>query len=175
MLKDAMRSISARLRNCSKTGVEASLKAGKIWRCFSKLISNSCDFSEAEDKSSIRHGAGRHHPCVRCIVRFEDMVQGRKSSNRLLSATTDKRRRVENLKETVRIKKRSQKRRRCWTLKDVSNLSSKKSLAEWPSFSEVMCRETDLMMEDVYLVFTFEPLQDLHLRVFKLLQDCLIH
>lgn len=48
---------------------------------------------------STRHGAGGHHPCMRCAIRLEGMVQGSESPNRLLSATTKTGRKVQSLKE----------------------------------------------------------------------------
>lgn len=59
VLEEAIRSMGAPLRRCSKTRFEVSLKAGKVCRCFSKLVSYCGDSPEAEDMSSARHGAGR--------------------------------------------------------------------------------------------------------------------
>lgn len=98
MLKEAMRSKLAPLRNCAATGFEFSLRARKIWRCYSKLVSYCCDILGAEDMSSIRHGADEYHPCVMCTVRFEDMIRGWKSSSCLFSDVTETRGKVKSSK-----------------------------------------------------------------------------
>lgn len=97
MLKEAMRSILAPLRNSSETAFDVSLKGGKDWRCFPKLVSYCFDISEAKNMSSIRHGSGRYHPCMRCGISFEILVQNRKSPSRVLSATTETRSKGEKL------------------------------------------------------------------------------
>lgn len=51
VLKEVMRPIRTPLRNRSEKKSEVSLKAGKIWRCFPKLVSYRCDIPEAKDTS----------------------------------------------------------------------------------------------------------------------------
>lgn len=41
----------------------------------------------------------------------------------------------------------------------------------WPSFLEDMCAETGLVTENLYSVFTFQPLHKLYLGVSKLLKS----
>lgn len=124
--------------------------------------------------SSTRHGAGKYHPCVRCTIRFEDVLQRRKSRNSFLSATTETHKKVESLKEIARmVKENSQKKKRRWALDEVLNLLSEQCLAEWPSFLADMSGETTLVIEELYSVFTSDPLHGLHVRVPKLSKNCL--
>lgn len=46
--------------------------------------------------------------------------------------------------------------------------------AELPLFSENMCREAGLVMEYLYSTFKLETLQNLHLGLSELLENCLI-
>lgn len=72
--------------------------------------------------SSIRHGAGGNQSCMRYTISVKDVVLGTKSSNRLLSATTETRRKLESLKEFARMTRRNaQRERRRWALKEKSS------------------------------------------------------
>lgn len=71
------------------------------------------------------------------------------------------------------VKRREKTGRRRLALRELSNLLSEQSLADWSSFSEDMRRKIGLEREDLCAVFTFEPLYTLHLRVPRLLKNCL--
>lgn len=75
------------------------LKKRKLSKCFPRAVSYCCINPEAKEVSYIRLGAGRSHSCVRDTISFEDLGYGRKSPNRLLAATTETQRQVQNLKE----------------------------------------------------------------------------
>lgn len=79
VLKETMPSVLAPLKNCSETDVEVSLKPGKIRGGFPKLVWYCRTIPKAKDMSSIRNEVDRYHPCVRRAIRFEDVVQGKKS------------------------------------------------------------------------------------------------
>lgn len=91
LLSEERRSNMASLRNCSEREFEVFLKDGKICKCFLKSRSYGCVIPEAEDMFSIRHRAGKHQPCVRCTVKFKDIIRARESPNQLLSTTTETR------------------------------------------------------------------------------------
>lgn len=108
-MKESMRSILAPLENCSETGFEFSLRGGEVWRCFPKLVSYLCDTPGTIDISFNGHGAGRCQAYERCAVSFEDMVQSRKRPNRVPSATTETRKKVETSKEVAGMVRKSSK------------------------------------------------------------------
>lgn len=56
----------------------------------------------------------------------------------------------------------------------VSNLSSRQSMAEWPSFLKIICGETGQVMEHSYSILSFKPSHNLHLGELKLLSNCVI-
>lgn len=87
--------------------------------------------------SSARQGAGRYHPCLRSVVRSENMLQGMKSPNQLMSATTKTRRNLESLKDSARrMRGIGRKGKRHCVLKNDSKLLLVYSLPEWLSFLE---------------------------------------
>lgn len=173
MMKEEMGSTLTLLSVFSETGFQVSLTDGKARECFLKLMPNRRHIPEAQNRSSNWQRADRHYPCVRCAVRFENILHGRKSPNCLLSATSAARRKWKSLKEIdLLVKKRGQKRRARWTLKRISNLFSKQSLAEWSLPLEELCGEAGLMIEKLCSATTPEPLGHLHLGVSKLLETC---
>lgn len=79
------------------------------------------------------------------------MIQGRKKSNRLLLPSTKTQRKVSTFKEIARMmRKRDEKGRKRWALKKISNLFSEQSLAKWSLFLEDMCKDTALVMANLY-------------------------
>lgn len=78
-LSRSMRSFLEPLRKSSEIGFEVTLKEGKFWRCFPKVVLYCLDILETREMFFFRHGAGGHHPCVRCRLSSENMVLGRKN------------------------------------------------------------------------------------------------
>lgn len=175
LLRRAIRSLLEPLEKSFERGFDIFLKSGEARRCFPIVVSYCCDIPEAKDVSAIRHGHGRYHPCVRCHITYEDMVRGRGSPSRVLSGTIETRRRVKELKEAAeRMSGREERGRRREALNEIGCLLSAKSLAEWPSSLEELCGSGGLVVEDLYSMFTFEPLHNLHLGVSRLLKTCLV-
>lgn len=80
---------------------------------------------------SVRHGASRYCRCDRSATSSENMIQGTKSPNPSLLATTETQRNLECLKKVVGIVSgTSQVERRRWALKEVLSLLCKHSLPE---------------------------------------------
>lgn len=109
-----MLSLSKLLKKCTETGFEITLKEGNVWRCFSRVLPCCGDIIEAEGMSSVRHGAGSYHSCVRCTINIENMVHVKKRPSRMLAATAETRRQVHSLKKIAEIvsKRRPRQRRR---------------------------------------------------------------
>lgn len=61
VVKEAVRSTSALLKNCSEAGFEFSLIAQRTWRCVSILAPYCYDILDAKETSCIRYEAGRCH------------------------------------------------------------------------------------------------------------------
>lgn len=124
------------LRKCTEIGFEVRLER-KVWRCVSRVVSDCFDTLRARSMSSIRHGACRCYPCVRCTISSENMAHGRERLSRLLRATAERRRHaqsMEKISETVRDQ--VERHGRGPELVEILRLLSHHSLAEWPSFPE---------------------------------------
>lgn len=80
--KDVL-SLLKRLKRAAEDRSEISVRSGETQNCFPMRTLYSCTACEAKGVSAAQHGAGRHLPCVRLQCKYEDMVVGEKSSNRL--------------------------------------------------------------------------------------------
>lgn len=75
-------------------------------------------------------------------------------------------------KETAgMVGKGSQKKRKCWLLKETPSMLAEQSLKEWLSSSEELCGKHDFMMEYLCIVFRIEILQNFHLQVSEILRS----
>lgn len=103
-------------------------------------------------------------------------MRGRKRSNRLVAATTEKRGQAKSPTEIAgRVGDQNQRQGRCRKLANTLELRMQHSLGKWPSFLEELNGEPGPTMEDLYSVRTLEPFEDVHLEVSGLLESCFIH
>lgn len=103
-------------------------------------------------------------------------MKERKSSNRVVAETTEKKTKVEKKRaELASLGQRDLRRKRPEKQSELAILLCHHSLASWPTFLEEMCRGDELVAENLYAVFTFEPLHSLRLGVRRLLKLCLVH
>lgn len=98
VISQAKLSFCEPLRKYTNTELGVTLE-GKIWRCCSRVVSYCCEICGTRDMSSIRHGAGKSHPCVRCMTSFGNMVHGKLRPSRRLAATAEKQRQVKSLEK----------------------------------------------------------------------------
>lgn len=59
-------------------------------------------------------------------------------------------------------------------LDEIGSSLSKQSLSEWPSCPEKTCEGDEVLMNNLYSIFTFVPLQNLYLGVSRLSKTFLI-
>lgn len=72
------------------------------------------------------------------------------------------------------MSERGQKRRRSQELGEILRSLAQHSLADWQSFLEESSSKEGSVIEDLYSVFTGQPLQNSHLRVSGLSESCRI-
>lgn len=109
--------------------------------------------------SAVLHGARRQHFCVRCHTRYKNMVMGKGSASHVVAETMETRTRVKELQgKAGSLAGRDSSKRRRRTLNKIDSMPSEQSLPDWPSFLEKMCERDGVVLEALYLMFTFEPL-----------------
>lgn len=77
-------------------------------------------------------------------------------------------------RELRNLAERGRSRRQREVLDGIKFLLSKQALMQWRSFLKEMCRGDGKVANDVYSMFTFEPLYSPHLAVSRLLKTSLI-
>lgn len=123
----------------------------------------------------LRHGAGKYPPRLRCKISSEQIFRGRKRQNFLLAATTETRRQMQNVRKMAQVvSEQNQWQGRGHKLSEIMRLLPQHSLADWPSILERLGGKDGFMIEGLYLLFTFDPLHNLHFRVSRLLKSCFI-
>ena len=143
------------LLHASKIGFKCKTLDRQNLICFPHLISYCCDIPEAKDMTAVRHNLSTNRPCHRCLVTTSDLRKGAIGAPRSSRFTTWIRR-TGRSDDTV-LKK---------NLKDYS-------IAPWRSFLEDIATDfPSFLSDDLYNIFTFEPLHNLHLGISKLLKSC---
>lgn len=99
-------------------------------------------------------------------------MHGRKKPSSLLEGTASTGREVQNLNE-IRgmLSERRRKQRRAQELAEIMRLLSQHFLVEWLSPFEALSGANVLVIEDLYEILMFVPLQNLHLEVSRLLKS----
>lgn len=155
---------------------EISWGSGENRKWYSMIVSFCRDIPEAKDMSAARHGPEPQHPSVRWHSSYENMVMGRKILSPVVVDTMEARRTVKELqREAGSPAERSSSRKRREVLDDIGLLLSKQSVAECSSFLKDVCERNEVVIENLYSVFTFKSLHNLRLGVSRLLQTFLIH
>lgn len=176
MLSRAMSSHLRLLREAAEGGFEVEVKSGEIRHCFLSIGSSCCHILEAKEVFAIWNQAGRWEPRVRCHSTYGDRVRDRKCSSRVVAATTVTKRSVEDKQaEAASLGGKGCNKRRAEVQSKRAVLLSKQFLAGWPSLLEEFCGGDGVAAEDLYSFFTFEPLQDLHVRVSRARKLCFVH
>lgn len=62
------------------------------------IESYCCDSLKARDRSIVRHGAGKQHPCAKYHSTHEDQVMDKNSSNRTRTGAVELQKNVKNAK-----------------------------------------------------------------------------
>lgn len=172
MIHRAMKMVVWPLKRYERSGFNVKTREGVEWRCVPLLVSYCCDIPEGKDISGVRHGVAVRRPCVRCMVTGEDIIAGRRSDIRSMEDTRRVRRIVcsgrDGSDERDRIAREGLV---VGEGESGSALLKSYSLSKWPSFLEEMMGRGG-KSGDVYSIFTFEPLHNLHLGISKLVKEC---
>lgn len=126
--------------------------------------------------SLVRRRAGESPSCAKLHSTYEKRVTGRKCSSCVAAETTDKRRKIVEMQAEaggLYGKDRSTRKREIQSR--IAVLLSQRFLAEWPSFLEDMCGDDEVVAEDLYSIFSFQPLHSLYCKVERFLKLYLVH
>ena len=155
LIFSSMKVILKPLLQASKRGFKCQTLDRQNLYCFPHLISYCCDIPEAKDMTAVRHNLSTNRPCHRCLATTTDLRNGTIRAPRSFRFT--KYIRSTGTKDANVLKK---------NLKDFS-------IAPWRSFLEDIADDFPTFLgDDLYNIFTFEPLHNLHLGISKLLTSC---
>lgn len=141
MLGKTTPSVLRQLRQAAENGFEVSLITGEIWKSFWMILYYRCDIPVAREMSTVWHGAGRQHLCVRSHSTYETLRMDRKSSSRVVSETMQTQRKIIELQEeTERLAGRGRNRKQREIANEISSLLSDQSPAVWPLSSKETCK-----------------------------------
>ena len=155
LIFSAMKVILKQLLQASKIGFKCNTLDRQNLYCFPHLISYCCDIPEAKDMTAVRHNLSTNRPCHRCLVTTGDLRNGTIRQPRCFRFT-------KYIRSTGK--------------KDgdvLKNNLKEYSIAPWRSFLEDIADNfPSFLGDDLYNIFTFEPLHNLHLGISKLLKSC---
>lgn len=115
------------------------------------------------------------HRCNSSHSTYENMMTGRTSSSHMVKETMGTRGKVRELqRKTENLAEVASSRTRRKVVDKTDYLVSKQSPAKWQSFPKKTLVGEGAVVKMLYLVFTFEPFQDLHLGKSRLSQTFLI-
>lgn len=142
-------------------------------KCFQKLVSYSYDIPEGKDVSGVWHGMSSRRPFMRCLTTTDDVrIMGWGPVRRLVH-TLDMRDRVRKLAEAseqcLREKRRGDEKA---LRKECNAILFKRSMLKRESFLETSSPVGYDGVLDMYALFSFERLDNLHLEISKLSKDC---
>jgi len=167
LLYSAMKRILKGASDSSVNGFPIELLDGESKICFPMLISYCCDIPEAKDMSAVKHNLSTPFPCHICLVTLDDIRSLLTAQKRCFTETHALRSKiVSDLRESPHSSKLS-------TMEQCRDTLNEQSLAPWPSFLEdLKVSSQSFIPSDIYELFTFEPLHNLHLGISKLLKQC---
>lgn len=149
------------LAACSQTGFLARCREDEEWNCFPTIASYCSDIPEGKDVSGILHGTLVKKPCIRCTASMDDIQALSRRPLRTMADTITARRAVTT---TMALN----------VPENVEDILKAISLAPWGTVFEHLCNVLHFLPSDVYSMFTFETLHNLHLGWSKLLKFCYI-
>ena len=160
------------LLNARLKGFEAFFGNVDRWNIFPILVSYCCDIPECKDMSAVKHGLSCQMPCVRCMIPSDQFSQLTTYPTRDMSQTMSIRREVKDLINSLNTMRQGPRRRA--VLEAAAEKLDAASLSPVPSFLEELYCVGNIVPNDAYSIFTFEPLHNLHLGISKLLKTCTI-
>jgi len=176
LIQDAWLRIMKPLLDATNSGFPVGPMHGVTWNCFPCMASYCCDIPEAKDISGVRHNLSTALPCHRCMVSMEDIEQLHVKQARTIQQTRCVRNQVQVYETNSQrpgmlfynCRTTPPKSAQSKTLLDTWSLNPLQSILEtitedYPGF----------ISGNVYDLFTFEPLHNLHLGISKLLKTML--
>jgi len=158
MLHKCMGRILQPLLQSHLTGFRVENSTGSTWTCFPLFTSYCCDIPEAKDMSCVKHGTRGPRPCVRCMSSASDFETQRPCEVRDMSQTVMVR---------ADLKRTGSQDATCLEMFESLNVSTVQSFLEG-----IYLSHRTFLPPDVYSIFTFESLHNLHLGISRLLKNC---
>ena len=169
LIHSAMKAILKDVTESSEKGFIINMNQESHKVCFPMLISYCCDIPEGKDMGAVKHNLTTALPCHVCKVSLDDIISLRTAPRRSFIETQSIRDKVKVVVcqvQTRNISKTS-------TVQSCKELLNRQSLAPWPSFLEDLKHTNPSFIPvDIYELFTYEPLHNLHLGISKLLKQC---
>ena len=167
LVYSSMKKILEQLVKTAENGFNI-VKATCTYCCFPLLISYCCDIPEAKDMTAVKHNLNTPSPCHNCLVSLDDILELRTAPRRDTQSTLQLRKDVESqLKLNNNVQRWSDS-----VLDTFKFLLNFQSLASWSSFLEdIKVEKPFLIPGDIYGLFSFEPLHNLHLGISKILKQ----
>lgn len=156
-LHSAILNILQPLLDTSEEGFKVKDWRSHIWNLFPKIISYCCDIPEGKDVACVKHGGRGSSPCIRCHACINDFRLARLGVPRMIEDTVQGRLNLSTQCPSTDV--------------SIENLN----LSPVPSFLEfIFSNYRNVLPPDVYSIFTFESLHNLHLGISKLLKNCIL-
>ena len=144
IVHQSLKLMLAFLQNAVETGFICTDASNISRTCFPRLTNYCCDISEAKDITAITAGVNTRFPCHRCLVPEEQLASLNSFPTRTYYETRQSR--------------------------DLNCDMSRWSINQLPSFLEDNPPVPSISGLDLYKLFRFEALHNLHLGISKLLK-----
>ena len=169
LIHSAMKKILQDVSDNSEKGFTITIAQNCFKVCFPLLISYCCDVPEGKDMGAVKHNLNTPYPCHVCLVSLDDIIDLETAPRRAFTETESIRQKV----ETIVCEAQNSNMSKTSMVESCKELLNSKSLAPWPSFLEDLKTSNPFFIPiDIYELFTYEPLHNLHLGISKLLKQC---
>lgn len=147
------------LKCVAENRLEVSLRNEETRKCSAMSMSHGCNILDAKARLAARRAVGSQHICVECHSTHKSDVTGRESLSRVATET---------MKRPGNLARLGRTRRRREVVSKVVSLLSKRPPAEMPSCLEQIWGNDAVVVEDLYLTFRFQCLQNFYFEMPKL-------
>ena len=170
ILNAAMREALKPIIDSLVYGLEVKTANGKKGLAISVIVNYTADIPEGKQMSGVLHGSNTKAPCIRCWVPGPELNSVKKYEPRSVDEVRKIRYRYRaKMNEVEELKRRNQGKKAALAKQDALEGLKRHSLCVIPSFFE----DTSLIprslkgVNDVYNIFSYEPLHNLHLGISK--------
>ena len=176
VLQNAISTALKSLDDIALKGYAFRASDSSLWNWFPLLVSYCCDIPEAKNVFAIRHGTRTIMPCVRCTSSPSNFHLWTSSPCRHRSHTSKVRHTVSVIQEQLHKAEQTPDLLEKTTLRHaIATEFNNYSLSSWSSFLENSNLVPSTVIDDLYSIYTYEPLHNIHLGLSVRLKDVLTH